>query len=240
MTLYAPGCRSHRQRMPRRCEPRRPSCGPALRSSMATATGCPPSSTGQLPPTSMSANGPWRKAILLPIAMCATAARSACWAQTTRARAVPGRVSPRQGGAGQNVPFKVIGVLASKGANMMGMDQDDILLAPWTTIKYRVTGISLCQLSTRVPLPRPASGTSRRSTPSTRFIRVADSLYPQQSATQAADTPLPVRFTNVDQILTAARIHGGDSSCHQPDHPAASRTAPHSSRASRTISISGT
>ena len=31
------------------------------------------------------------------------------------------------------------------------------------------------------------------------------SLYPAPSATQQADTPLPVRFTNVDQILVAAR-----------------------------------
>ena len=40
----------------------------------------------------------------------------------------------------RNVPFTVIGVLSEKGADLLGTDQDDILLAPWTTIKYRISG----------------------------------------------------------------------------------------------------
>ena len=37
----------------------------------------------------------------------------------------------------RNTPFKVIGVLAEKGQNPMGRDEDDIILAPSTTVLYR-------------------------------------------------------------------------------------------------------
>ena len=38
----------------------------------------------------------------------------------------------------QNVVFHVVGVLGRKGANVMGLDQDDIVLAPWTAVYYRL------------------------------------------------------------------------------------------------------
>ena len=37
-----------------------------------------------------------------------------------------------------SIPFKVIGVLASKGENQMGQDQDDIVFAPYSTVMKRI------------------------------------------------------------------------------------------------------
>jgi len=105
----------------------------------------------------------------------------------------------------QNVSFRVVGVLSSKGANMMGMDQDDILLAPWTTIKYRVTGSTLANVNQSSAGSGAGAGTgSAVNSLSQLYPTTQLNLYPVQSATQAADTPLPVRFTNVDQIMAAA------------------------------------
>ena len=37
-----------------------------------------------------------------------------------------------------SIPFRVIGVLQKKGYNYMGMDQDDLVLAPYTTVMKRI------------------------------------------------------------------------------------------------------
>ncbi|MEW6657479.1 MAG: ABC transporter permease [Thermodesulfobacteriota bacterium] len=112
-----------------------------------------------------------------------------------------------------NVAFKVIGTLKPKGANMMGMDQDDVLVAPWTSIKYRVAGSSMTNVNQSAQSTSSTSGSSsdtsqKVNTLSQIYPSTKVSLYPEQSTIQQADTPLPIRFANVDQILTAARSAG--------------------------------
>lgn len=43
------------------------------------------------------------------------------------------------------IPFRIVGILSSKGYNTMGMDQDDLILAPYTTIQKRVLAITHLQ-----------------------------------------------------------------------------------------------
>ena len=44
-----------------------------------------------------------------------------------------------------SIPFRVVGVLQKKGYNSMGMDQDDLILAPYTTIQKKILAITHLQ-----------------------------------------------------------------------------------------------
>jgi len=44
-----------------------------------------------------------------------------------------------------NLPFRVDGVLASKGQSSVGQDQDDVIFAPYTTVQRKIQGITWLQ-----------------------------------------------------------------------------------------------
>ena len=99
----------------------------------------------------------------------------------------------------RNVRLLVVGVLSPKGANMAGQDQDDFLLAPWTTIKYRLSG------------QRGGSqthGTSAVTVTSNTLSQIyptqSVSLYSTPSSVQVTDLPQMVRFSDLDDIWISA------------------------------------
>jgi putative ABC transport system permease protein len=46
----------------------------------------------------------------------------------------------------KNIPFRVVGMLSRKGVNLVGQDQDDIILMPYTTVKKRLQGSTFANL----------------------------------------------------------------------------------------------
>jgi putative ABC transport system permease protein len=62
----------------------------------------------------------------------------------------------------KNIPFQVIGVLESKGQSNFGQDQDDIILAPFTTVQKRITATNYLQ---SIYASATSESTSEASTP---------------------------------------------------------------------------
>ena len=100
----------------------------------------------------------------------------------------------------QNVALRVVGVLDKKGASMMGRDQDDILIAPWTTIKFRVSGTSTANTAAAAT----AAGTAPTTARGDLYPGSAQGLFAARSATQTKNSPMPVRMITVDQIIVSA------------------------------------
>lgn len=99
-----------------------------------------------------------------------------------------------------NVPVRVIGVLSRKGANVMGMDQDDVLLMPWTTMKNRVSASTLGSVNQSI-LAASVDGINSFGD---AYPRSHIALYTTLTPTQLLNTPRPQRLINVDQIFASA------------------------------------
>jgi len=96
-----------------------------------------------------------------------------------------------------NKPFKVIGVLGHKGSSMSGMDQDDVLLAPWKSIRTKVVGEAMANLNQAPVVTDP---TQQLNTLNRLYPMQPPVLYPVKSAAQLMNSPQQMRLSNVDQI----------------------------------------
>lgn len=101
-----------------------------------------------------------------------------------------------------NIPFKVIGVLEEKGENTFGQDQDDVVIAPYTTVQKRILAIDyLNQIM--------ASAISEDDAPDT-VIEVTDILRTEHKLMDTEDDDFTVRsmeelistFSSTSEMLT--------------------------------------
>jgi len=68
-----------------------------------------------------------------------------------------------------NLPFRVTGVLESKGQSVMGDDQDDRIFAPYTTVQKKIAGITWIQFINASAVTQEASVAAVR--PITQLLR---------------------------------------------------------------------
>ena len=138
--------------------------------------------------------------------------------QTPVTRAVRRRIPSARRSALSNVSMHVVGVLVRKGANMFGQDQDDVVIAPWTTIKYRVSGKG----------DSSAPGARRRPPRGTAVNSLKQSLPEQRRCSSIPRSPTPG-----GRHAATGPVHATSTTSWPP--PTARRTSP--PRSSRSPSL---
>ncbi|HEY1165531.1 MAG TPA: ABC transporter permease, partial [Chitinophaga sp.] len=100
------------------------------------------------------------------------------------------------------IPFKVIGVLSEKGENAFGQDQDDIIIAPYTTVQKRILAIPYIQNIYASAIDE--SSTTQATAELTDILRSAHKLKvgDDDDFTVRTQAELINTFSSTSQLLT--------------------------------------
>jgi putative ABC transport system permease protein len=100
------------------------------------------------------------------------------------------------------IPIKVIGVLSSKGENAFGQDQDDIVIAPYSTVQKRILAIPYIQ--TIYASAKDENSTTQATAEVTDILRTVHKLKPadQDDFTVRTQAELINTFSSTSQLLT--------------------------------------
>ena len=100
------------------------------------------------------------------------------------------------------IPFKIIGILAEKGENAFGQDQDDILLAPYTTVQKRILAIPYIQTIYASAINSESSGPATQEL--SQILRTSHKLTnnDQDDFTVRTQAELISTFSSTSQLLT--------------------------------------
>jgi putative ABC transport system permease protein len=102
----------------------------------------------------------------------------------------------------RNVPVRVLGVLSKKGQNAMGQDQDDIIIAPYTTVLRRLSRFPfLRQIVVSATSPAAIDPAQKQITDLLR-MRHKISAYDPDDFTLRNQTDIAQAATATTQILT--------------------------------------
>src|SRR5713226_5206107 len=145
-------------------------------------------------------------------------AANVCLLGTTVARILFGDEDPvgKQIRIGQ-LPFRVVGVLESKGQSVMGDDQDDRIFAPYTTVQRKISGITWTQFINASAVSREASNAA--VAPITALLRDRHHIRPgedddffvrtQSDVADLADQTQRVMTLLLGSIASVSLIVGG-------------------------------
>ncbi|HWB27463.1 MAG TPA: ABC transporter permease [Chitinophagaceae bacterium] len=102
----------------------------------------------------------------------------------------------------KTIPLKVIGTLSSKGENAFGQDQDDIIIAPYTTVMKRITATIYFQNIYASAIDQ--NSTDLASAEVSKILRQSHRLQPGEDDDFAVRTQeeLISTFSSTSQLLT--------------------------------------